>query len=243
MSSAPAAAALPEWLSGARPRPTLPALLGATGGLLAQLGAFLLLDDVDVRDLRAFAVAVASFTLSVGLFLTYLERRGALHAAGVALSATAVLPLALGVVAAPEGFDSRADVLLSALLAVLVWLVLFAFGPARGHGVFLGLALIGAWLGAVSQTVSPSTLLWITPLTAVEPAESRVEVRTTPLEVPAQSIPTFTVPTFSVPRPVFPERVVPVPGPGPTTDSTFPFPTFPTFEFRQEQPQPSEPPP
>ena len=230
---------LPEWLRGERARPTLPALVGAAGALVALVGTFLLLEGVDTEDLRAFGIALASFTLLVGCVLMLVERRGALRTAGVTLAAGAVVPLALVLVNDPTDVDSRTDVLLTGLVAVLVWLVLFAFSPARGHGLFLGLALLGAWLAAVSQTAPASALFWIDPFTAARASGATVETVPVPsIVIPEQTIPTFTVPTFRSPPftvPTIREPVVPFVEPGTTTEPTFP--PFPVF--REEEPQES----
>jgi MFS family permease len=237
---------LPDWLVGERARPTLPAAAGAAGALVALVGMFLLLEEVDPEDLRAFGLALSSFTLLVGCFMAFVERRGALRTAGVGLAAGAVLPLALALVNDPNEIDSRTDVLITGLVAVAVWLALFLFSPARGHGVFLGLALLAAWFAAVSQTAPERALFWFTPFAATE-ASTRtetLEAPSQPPQPPPPSIvfpdpPALTTPTFTIPRtppPSFPEPtfrspVVPEPQP---VEPTFPFPTF------EEQPQPQQ---
>lgn len=238
---------VPEWLRGERARPTLPALAGAAGALVVLVGTFLLFEDVDTEDVRAFGIALASFTLLVGCVLMLVERRGALRTAGVALAAGAVVPLAVVLMNDPTEIDSRTDVLLTGLVAVLVWLVLFVFSPARGHGLFLGLALFGAWVAAVSQTAPASAFFWLDPIMRAEAGVS-VDVPPPPSivipELPEQTIPTFTVPTVREPTftvPTVREPVAPFSEPSTTSEPTFPpFPTFP--EYREEQPQQSEQP-
>ncbi|HEX2040533.1 MAG TPA: hypothetical protein VHF47_12480 [Acidimicrobiales bacterium] len=242
---------LPGWLGGERARPTLPALAGAAGALVVLVGTFLLLEEVDTDDLRLFGLALAAFTLLVGCVLMLVERRGALRTAGVALAAGAVVPLALTLVNDPAEIDSRTDALLTGLVAVVGWLVLFALSPARGHGLFIGLALLGAWFAAVSQTAPQTALFWLNPLTT----SARATATTEPLEVPPPpsivfpdppSPPTFTIPTVPLmPERTFPEselRPPPVPLPEPRpVEPTFPFPTFPEPEEQEQQEQREQP--
>lgn len=235
--------ALPQWLAGRRPAPTFEALLGAAGGvvLLASAGAFA--DSVPDEDVRVAGLALSLLVLVVGCVLSAVSLGRATSAAGVVLSAGAVLPLAFLLTNDPEAIDDESDFLVAALVAVAFWLVLFALGPNRGHGLFLGLALFMLWSGALSQT-DPSPFFW-----GFEPASRPVELRT---EIPADRIPDVRpMPEFRAPdfepaplpdfptspdprvepqRPPEPRVIEPQPPPGfrfrppppPTTDTTGP---------------------
>lgn len=225
------AAAAPDWLAGERRQPTFESMLGAVGGLVALAGVFALFSEVPEDEVRMGGLALALLTLVVGCVLSALCRSRALDAAGVVLAAGSVAPFVFLVLNDPEQVDSEGDFLAAALLAVVVWVVLFALGPARGHGLFLGLSLFGLWSGALGQTEPGALLLpfWFTPGVTVE-ADVQ-EVPGIPFDRPELvEPPTFTVPELRSPR-TFP------------TFDTVPPPTFP-------QPQPSpmptfrfEPPP
>lgn len=171
-------------------------------------GLFGLIEQLDEETARAGGFALSLFTLLLGLFLMMLERQGALRSAGVTLAAGAAAPLVFLLVNDPREVDGRGDVLLAGLLAVVAWLLLFVLSPARGHSLFLGLALVGLWLSAVSQT-APETLFF--PFRAGSVTELRTgpeDLTPPPITIPKRpSIPTFTVPTFRIPKPV------PVPAP------------------------------
>jgi MFS family permease len=224
---------LPEWLRGERPRPELSALVGAAGGLVVLAGMFALFEELESDSVRVGGLALSLFTLLLGLFLMVLEPRGALRNAGVTLAAGAGAPLAFFLVNDPEKVVGKGDVVVAALATVVVWALLFALSPARGHGLFLGLALFGLWFGAVFQT-SPQSLFFpfsaVVEATATEPDVPTVEVVPPVVSIPG--IPQRPVPPFTIPEP--PEREV-VPIPEPSTE-TIP---FPIFEF-PEPPQVQE---
>lgn len=199
--------AVPQWLSGERRLPTVDAMLGAIGGLVALAGATALHSEVPEGQARSAGLALALLTLLVGCTLSLAHRARAVGVAGVVLAAGAVLPLAFLVANDPETLDSRTDFLVAALLAVVLWLVLYAVGPARGHGVFLGLALFGLWLGALSQTSPESFFL---PFRAMEgravtpgPAPLFPQDDLPPFETippPGFDRPSFTIPPPPQPR-------------------------------------------
>jgi MFS family permease len=224
-----AAPELPDWLRGERARPTLPALAGAAGALVTLCGLVLLFEDIEPDEARVVGLALSLLTVLVGFGLMLSERQGALRTAGVGLAAGAALPFAIVLVNDPVEIDSRTDVLLTGLVTVLVWLVLFVLSPARGHGLFLGLALLGAWVAAVSQTAPESSLSWFNPLFQVDAVRPTDSTPSTVLVPEPPSLPTFTVPTFGTPPtltvPDFPEPR--------TTEPTFP--PFPTFAPLEEE--------
>ncbi|HEX9969374.1 MAG TPA: hypothetical protein VGB03_04480, partial [Acidimicrobiales bacterium] len=231
------AAAAPEWLAGERRQPTFESMLGAVGGLVALAGVFALFSEVPEDEVRMAGLALALLTLVVGCVLSAVRRSPALDAAGVVLAAGSVAPLVFLALNDPERVDSEGDFLAAALLAVVVWVVLFALGPARGHGLFLGLALFGLWSGAVGQT-DPGVLLlpfWFAPGVSVTQVQETPAIpfdRPEIVEPPSFTIPELrsprTFPTFdTVPPPTFPE-------PQPTPMPTFRF--EPPPSFRPEPP-------
>jgi hypothetical protein len=222
------------WLQGERPRPELPALVGAAGGLVLLAGMFVLLEGLDQETIRVGGLALSLIGLVVGLVLMSVEARGALRNAGVTLAAGAGAPLAFFVVVDPEKVGGKGDVVVAALLTAVVWALLFVLSPARGHGLFLGLTLFGLWFGAVFQT-TPQSLFF--PFTAVSAATTREpEIPPVVVEPPVVSIPSIPdrpVPSLTVPT--LPEREM-VPFPEPSTE-TIP---FPTFEFPEPPPTQQE---
>lgn len=228
---------MPAWLAGERRLPTFEAMLGAVGGLVALAGVFALFSEVPEEEARAGGLALALLALVVGCVLTAVGRSSTLDAAGVVLAAGAVAPLVFLILNDPEQVDSESDLLVSALVAVLVWIVLFAVGPARGHGLFLGLALFGMWTGALGQT-DPGTLLfpfWLSPGTYSEVrVEPPMELRGPDVPDPDLiSPPEITIPDLRTPR-TFPTPSTVVP---PTFSEPTPMPSFrfePPQRFRPE---------
>jgi hypothetical protein len=222
-------------LAGERRLPTFEAMLGAVGGLVVLAGVFALFSEVPEDEARLGGLALSLLTLVVGCVLTAARRSSALDAAGVVLAAGAVVPLAFLALHDPEQVDSEGDLLVTALVAVLVWIVLFALGPARGHGLFLGLALFGMWTGAMGQT-DPGVLLfpfwW---------SSGVAEVRTVPpIELEGPEVPDFPARDFPDPDLIQPPQLtIPdfrtprtFPTPSTVAPPTFPEPSpMPSFRF------------
>lgn len=226
--------AVPQWLAGRRPAPTFEALLGAVGGVVLLGAAAAFADNVPDDDARVAGLALSLLVLVVGCVLSAASLGRATSAAGVVLAAGAVLPLAMLLTNDPETVDSETDFLVGALVAVVFWLLLFAAGPGRGHGLFLGLALFMLWTGALSQT---DTSPFFFGFDAVS-GESDIDV------IPAEPMPDFGPPAFEMPefqpgpmpmpelrtqpdpRLQPPPPPMPQPGPGP----------MPTFRFRPPPP-------
>lgn len=229
--------AVPQWLAGRRPAPTFEALLGAAGGvvLLAAAGAFA--DNVPDEDARVAGLALSLLVLVVGLLLSAASLGRATSAAGVVLAAGAVLPLAMLLTNDPETIDSEADFLVGAGVAVVFWLLLFALGPNRGHGLLLGLALFMLWTGALSQTDTSPFFFGFDAVAGegdvdVIPAEPMPDFRPPELRGPEFRPPDFEpipIPEFRTP----PEpRVEPQPPPEPRFQPQPP----PQFRFRPPPP-------
>ncbi|MCB0963845.1 MAG: hypothetical protein KDA98_11190, partial [Acidimicrobiales bacterium] len=111
------------------------------------------LSEPDIADERGLIILVSLIfeVLGIGLVLLNRSRRSA--AGGVALSLLAALPLVNAVVTDPSdplaAFDSvssyRNQQLTILVLLAAVWLALYAFGPGRRYGAYLGGALLALW--------------------------------------------------------------------------------------------------
>lgn len=198
--------------------------------LLAAAAAFA--DNVPDEDARVAGLALSLLVLVVGCVLSAASLGRATSAAGVVLSAGAVVPLAFLLTNDPESIDDESDFLVAALVAVAFWLVLFALGPNRGHGLFLGLALFMLWSGALSQT---DTSPFFFGFDAVS-GESDIDV------IPAEPMPDFQPPDFEVPdfepAPVPDFRTPPEPRfePQPSPERRFQPQPPPQFRFRPPPP-------
>lgn len=226
--------AVPQWLAGRRPAPTFEALLGAAGGVVLLAAAAAFADNAPDEEVRVAGLALSLLVLVVGCVLSAVSLGRATSAAGVVLSAGAVVPLAFLLTNDPASLDDRSDFLVAALVAVAFWLVLFAVGPNRGHGLFLGLALFMLWSGALSQT-DPSPFFW-----GFEPASQRVELRGDIFgeRIPEVGpMPEFDVPEFE-PTPIPEFRTPPERRFEPQPPPTFRFEPQPPPTFRFERPMP-----
>lgn len=230
--------ALPQWLAGRRPAPTFEALLGAVGGVILLGAAAAFADRVPDDDARVAGLALSVLVLVVGCVLSAASLGRATAAAGVVLAAGAVLPLAMLLTNDPETIDSESDFLVGALVAVAFWLLLFAMGPSRGHGLFLGSALFMLWAGALSQT-GPSPLFFN--LGPTSESEIRLDSGGPGGPVPDfDPMPGFEVPEFeSPPMTGFRPQPDTQLRPPPTFPPLQPLQPMPTFRFRppsQENP-------
>lgn len=225
--------AVPRWLAGRRPPPTFEALLGAAGGVVLLGAATAFAESVPDDDARVAGLALSLLVLVAGLVLSVLSLGRATTAAGVVLAAGAVAPLAFLLTNDPDRIDERSDFLVAALVAVVFWLLLFALGPNRGHGLFLGLALFMLWAGAMSQTAASPFFFNIDAVSG----EADIEV------VPDEPMPDFQPPEFEVPEfepaPIPDFRAPGEPGVEPAPLRPAPRP-MPTFRFRPPPPPPSD---
>lgn len=221
--------AVPRWLAGRRPPPTFEALLGAAGGVVLLGAATAFGDSIPDDDARVAGLALSLLVLVAGLVLSVLSLGRATTAAGVVLAAGAVAPLAFLLTNDPDRIDERSDFLVAALVAVVFWLLLFALGPNRGHGLFLGLALFMLWSGAVSQTGASPFFFNIDAVSG----EADIEV------VPDEPMRDFQPPEFEVPEfepaPIPDFRAPAEPGAEPPPLRPGP---RPTFRFRPPPPPP-----
>lgn len=226
--------AVPRWLAGRRPPPTFEALLGAAGGVVLLGAATAFGDSIPDDDARVAGLALSLLVLVAGCVLSVLSLGRATTAAGVVLAAGAAAPFAFLLTNDPDRIDERSDFLVAALVAVVFWLLLFALGPNRGHGLFLGLALFMLWAGAMSQT---GDSLFFFNIDAVS-GEADIEV------VPDEPMRDFQPPEFEVPEfepaPIPDFRAPAEPGAEPPPLRPPPQP-MPTFRFRPPPPPPPPP--
>ena len=153
MVTAPAGVTAPSWLAGERLSPALAGVLGAAGGVLVLVGVLALFAELPAGDERIGGIALSLVALVTGAVALALGRERAVVSAGVVVTAGSIPPLVGLLVFEPAGSVDKTDLALSGLLAVVAWAALFLAGPARGHGLYLGLALVTAWFAATSLTV------------------------------------------------------------------------------------------
>lgn len=192
-------------------------------------------DSIPDDDARVAGLALSLLVLVAGCVLSVLSLGRATTAAGVVLAAGAVAPLAFLLTNDPDRIDERSDFLVAALVAVVFWLLLFALGPNRGHGLFLGLALFMLWAGAMSQTGASPFFFDIDAVSG----DGDIEV------VPDEPMRDFQPPEFEVPEfepaPIPDFRAPAEPGVEPPPLRSGPRP-MPTFRFRPPPPPPPQEP-
>lgn len=144
-----------------RPPPGVASLAGAAAGLflLASLALFLSELGGDSRRIGGIVLSLLFEALGVGLLLINRSQRSA--TAGVALTAIGIIPLLVYLfvdvknpsrtVDSVSSFTSTATAIL--VLAALLWLAAYAFGPSRRYGFYLGAALLALWLVSVVQII------------------------------------------------------------------------------------------
>jgi hypothetical protein len=87
--------------------------------------------------------------IAAGVTLTAQYRHGPLAAAGVAASAAALPPFLAFLTYSKNSTPSFGTIL---LLSCVGWAAGYLVGPARGHSLYLGTALIGLWLWFIEVT-------------------------------------------------------------------------------------------
>lgn len=144
-----------------RPPPGVASLAGAAAGLLLLASLTLFLSELggDSRRIGGIVLSLLFEALGVGLLLINRSQRSA--TAGVALTAIGIIPLLVYLfvdVKNPDrtldsvsSFTSTATAIL--VLAALLWLAAYAFGPSRRYGFYLGAALLALWLVSVVQII------------------------------------------------------------------------------------------
>jgi hypothetical protein len=131
--------------------------MAGSGAALAVLGAVALGGNRLVGEggdgSQYPGLAISLLVVVLGVTLNTLQRTGPLAAAGVAASATAMVPLAFFLTysdSSRSGSPIAFGTIL--ILATLGWLAGYLAGPGRGHGLYLGAALIGLWLWVLEAT-------------------------------------------------------------------------------------------
>lgn len=143
-----------------RPAPTLTSMLAVGGGLLVAFGLFFVLAELDGFDQRGVALAISVLFMALGVAISTINRSNRSAAAGVVISALAVLPLTIYLYANADVFGElsggevdgnpwdgvRGIITLILATAAVLWLLGYFLGPARRFGFYLGAALVAIWL-------------------------------------------------------------------------------------------------
>lgn len=132
-----------------RPAPSLARALGGFGALLvgaavAALGVDVVLDGGSRVGVALMFVPYAGAGLALLVFGAPSQRT-----AGVTAVAVAV-PAVLGFAILERGGYASSDVTGVLAASTVAWGLLHVAGPARGHGILLGAALVGAWATVAS---------------------------------------------------------------------------------------------
>lgn len=138
-----------------RPEPEHIGLFAAVAGLLLVLGMLAVLGDLAAESEGGrVAGAIVTTLACIAAYAVTLSRPPR------PLAIAAVVVLAIGV-ALPTGFflsldgapEGRGAVTIFVLVPTLLWAALYLTGPTKGRPVFLGLALLGAYLVIAIQVV------------------------------------------------------------------------------------------
>lgn len=137
-----------------RPEPRFGIALAGAGSLMLVLGAVVISGDQlggsGSGDGNQFPGVIISLAVIVaGVALTAKYRHGPLPAAGVAASALALPPFFFFLTFSETSPISFNTIL---LLSSVGWALAYVVGPGRGHGFYLGVALMGLWLWFIEAT-------------------------------------------------------------------------------------------
>jgi hypothetical protein len=152
-------------------------MLAVGGGLLVAAGLFFLLGELDGYDQRMVGLVITVIFLVLGVAISTINRSSRAAAAGVAISALAVVPLTVFLWANADLFGTfsggevegnpydglRGVATIMLVTAAVVWLAGYLLGPGRRYGIYLGAALVAVWLiplvnlqiNAIEDTFSP----------------------------------------------------------------------------------------
>ena len=142
-----------------RPEPRLGIALAGAGAGLAVVGAIALGGDRLVAEgggtgSKYPGLAISLLVVVLGVALNTIHRTGPLAAAGVAASATALVPLSFFLTYSDTSSRSGSPISFGTILFLswVGWAAGYLLGPGRGHGLYLGAALIGVWLWMLEVT-------------------------------------------------------------------------------------------
>jgi len=135
------------------------------GGLLAFVGVLVLLANLPHSGTRFWGLLLSAAALALGGFAAWRWRGRPAASAGVALAALSVVPFFVFAFVDPKRpgrtFSSlgHAKNILTGilLLAAVVWLVAYLWGPGRRFAFYLGAAMASAWLVVLLQVGVKST--------------------------------------------------------------------------------------
>lgn len=135
-----------------RPRPRIPGLAAAAGGLIAFAGFVVLLDRLPDTGTRVLGAIVSALVVAVGFLVLFRWDGRPARTAGVVLSGLGIVPFLLFVFIDPTdgGFDGfgldLVDTISAALaVAAIAWLVSYLIGPGKGASFYLAAALVAVW--------------------------------------------------------------------------------------------------
>ena len=143
-----------------RPTPTPTSMVAAGAGLLVTAGLFFLMTELDGLEQRGLAIGLSLLFVVLGVTLSTINRSTRAAAAGVAISALAVVPLVFSLFADADLLtdlsggtfdgsswrDLRGTASLVLASAAALWLLGYVLNPSRRFGFYLGAALVAIWL-------------------------------------------------------------------------------------------------
>ncbi len=146
-----------------RPRPHVAGTVAAVGGVLVVVGFTVLLDRLPGASTQGGGLAWSLGLLVVGMASMLLLRGRAAITVGVTVTALAILPLVVYALVDPEDPEASAEtvedlkrnVALGLALLAIGWFVGWLIGPGRRHAVYLGAALVSAWLAVMVMVGVP----------------------------------------------------------------------------------------
>jgi hypothetical protein len=164
-----------------RPSPRVGVTMAATGSALVVAAALIesgsrLAESGSGSPNRWPGLVLSSAVLAAGVAVLVRFRRGPMATAGVAATALAT-PILLFFLTVDFNRISGSSVDTILALSTATWAGSYLVGPARGHGFYLGAALIGAWLFAIEETGGIARVPFAVPFAlfgsvSVEPSSS-----------------------------------------------------------------------
>lgn len=137
-----------------RPRPRIPGVLAATGGLLVVSSLLIFIGELPDKHPRIPGLLLSLVFLAIGVVGLFIWRDRPTVAVGVAVSALAVVPVLVFTFVDPNrpniafGSLSRGKDTLSGILVLsaVAWLVGYFASPGRRSAFYLGASLVAVWL-------------------------------------------------------------------------------------------------
>lgn len=142
-----------------RPRPRIPSVLAATGGLLIVSSLLIFIGELPDKHPRIPGLLLSLVFLAIGVVALFIWRDRPSIAVGVVVSALAVVPVLVFTFVDPNrpniafGSFSRGKGTLSGILALsaVAWMVGYLASPGRRSAFYLGAGLVAIWLFLLVQ--------------------------------------------------------------------------------------------